>query len=157
MGNIEPILQAFELAGMRITRPRRAMAEQVVVWGTSEKDFSCEDLWHAVQEQYPWIGRATAYRTVQILREFGFVDRVSFSNGNERYHVIAYGMHHHHLTCEQCHRIVEIDFCLPQAVLNDIVSQSGFVLSGHRLELFGYCSQCQQTPPVLSRVESVRR
>jgi Fur family transcriptional regulator, ferric uptake regulator len=140
---LEQVLGAFEAAGMRTTRPRRAMAEQLVAWGAAEKEFSSEDLWHAVQERAPWVGRATAYRTVQVLQDLGFLDRVTFADGTERYHVVAAGQHHHHLTCEQCHRVVPVDACIAPSTFEAMARQSGFAISGHRLEIFGRCPDCQ--------------
>ena len=138
------MLGAFEAAGMRTTRPRRAMAEQLAAWCAAEKEFSSEDLWHAVQEKAPLVGRATAYRTVQLLQNLGFLDRVTFADGTERYHVVAIGdQHHHHLTCEVCHRIVPVDACIAPAAFEAMARQSGFAISGHRLEIFGRCPDCQ--------------
>jgi len=139
----EQIMTAIDKAGLRATRPRRAMARQLVMWAQAEKDFTSEELWSAVQETAPWIGRATAFRTVQLLLEFGFLDRVQFADGTERYHVVTPGEHHHHLTCEQCHRVVAVDACLAPDALNVIAQKSGFAISGHRLEIFGVCAQCQ--------------
>jgi Fur family ferric uptake transcriptional regulator len=141
------IMEAFERAGMRTTRPRRAMAEQIVAWGAAGQEFSSEDLWHAVQEKAPWVGRATAYRTVQLLQEFGFLDRVTFADGTERYHVVSEGEHHHHLTCETCHRVVEVEACIAPDVFAAVAAQSGFALSGHRVEIFGRCPACQAAQP----------
>jgi Fur family transcriptional regulator, ferric uptake regulator len=138
------ILRAFEEADMRTTRPRRAMAEQIIAWGEAGHEFSSEDLWHAVQTAVPWVGRATAYRTVQILQGFGFLDRVTFADGTERYHVISEGEHHHHLTCEGCHRVVEVETCIPSEQLAAVAARSGFAISGHRVEIFGRCPACQR-------------
>jgi Fur family transcriptional regulator, ferric uptake regulator len=138
------MVAALEVAGLRPTRPRKAMIDQIAAWAVADKDFTSEELWHAAQERAPWIGRSTAFRTVELLTEFGFLDRVTFADGSERYHVVQPGTHHHHLTCEQCHRIVDVDACLPAALLDGIAQTSGFALSGHRLELFGQCPDCQQ-------------
>ena len=141
--SLQQVIGAFDAAGMRTTRPRRAMAEQIVRWGAAGQEFSSEDLWHAVQEQAPWVGRATAYRTVQILQAFGFLDRVTFADGTERYHVITEGEHHHHLTCDTCHRVVEIEACIPPETFVAVAQASGFAISGHRVEIFGRCALCQ--------------
>ncbi|MBA3825042.1 MAG: transcriptional repressor [Ktedonobacterales bacterium] len=140
---LDQVIGAFEAAGMRATRPRRAMAAQIVTWGAADQEFSSEDLWHAVQEQAPWVGRATAYRTVQILQDFGFLDRVTFADGTERYHVISAGEHHHHLTCETCHRVVEVEACIAPEAFAAVAQASGFAISGHRVEIFGRCPTCQ--------------
>jgi Fur family transcriptional regulator, ferric uptake regulator len=140
----EQMVAALEAAGLRPTRPRSAMIDQIAAWSVAGKDFTSEELWHAAQERAPWVGRSTAFRTVELLTEFGFLDRVTFADGSERYHAVQPGTHHHHLTCELCHRVVDIDTCLPTSLLDGIAHASGFTLSGHRLELFGRCPDCRQ-------------
>jgi len=49
------------------------------------------------------------------------------------------GNHHHHLTCTQCHRVVEIDVCLPVEQLTAISNQTNFDIEGHSLTIFGRC------------------
>ena len=137
------MVAALEHAGLRPTRPRNALIEQIAEWATVGKDFSSEELWHATQDRAPWIGRATAFRTVELLTALGFLDRVTFADGSERYHPVHPGTHHHHLTCAQCHRIVSIDACLPAQLLEKVERQSGFAISGHRVELFGRCPSYQ--------------
>ena len=137
------MVAALEHAGLRPTRPRNALIEQIAEWAIVGKDFSSEELWHATQERFPWIGRATAFRTVELLTELGFLDRVTFADGSTRYHPVQPGTHHHHLTCAQCHRVVSIDACLPVQLLETVERQSGFAISGHRVELFGLCPSCQ--------------
>ena len=138
------MMAALENAGLRSTRPRNAIMEQVDQWAKDGKDFSSEELWHATKERAPWIGRATAFRTVELLSALGFLDRVTFADGSERYHPVQPGTHHHHLTCSECHRIVSVDACLPPQLLEKVERQSGFAISGHRVELFGCCPSCQE-------------
>jgi Fe2+ or Zn2+ uptake regulation protein len=138
------IRTAFDDAGLRHTRPRQALAEQVARYAAAHDHFTGEDLWRAAQQEDPGVGRATAFRLVEVLVGMGLLDRVAFSDGTERYHAVAPGEHHHHLTCECCHKIVEVDTCLSARQLNDIARRAGFALSGHRIELFGRCPDCQR-------------
>ena len=140
----QEMITALEQAGLRSTRPRNAIIEQIAEWAAEGKDFSSEELWHATQQRAPWIGRATAFRTVELLNALGFLDRVTFADGSERYHSVHPGTHHHHLTCAECHRVVAIDACLPNQLLEKVERQSGFAISGHRVELFGRCPSCQE-------------
>jgi Fur family transcriptional regulator, ferric uptake regulator len=137
------MVAALEQAGLRSTRPRSAIIDQIAEWATQGKDFSSEELWHATQVRAPWIGRATVFRTVELLTALNFLDRVTFADGSERYHPVQPGTHHHHLTCAECHRVVAIDACLPRQLLEKVERQSGFTISGHRLELYGSCPSCQ--------------
>lgn len=59
---------AMEAAGLRVMRPRQALVEQIAAWACDGKDFTSETLWHSVQEQAPWVGRATVFRTIEVLQ-----------------------------------------------------------------------------------------
>lgn len=139
----QQIILAMEQAGLRKTQPRQMIAEQVADWGNAEVHFTAEDLWQAAHAKAPCVSRATAFRTVEVLTSLGFLDRISFADGTEQYHAVAPGTHHHHLTCEVCHRVVAIDLCLAPGQLEQIAQATGFALSAHRMELFGRCPQCQ--------------
>jgi Fur family transcriptional regulator, ferric uptake regulator len=137
--------KAIEAAGLRVTRPRQILVEQIALWAEEDQDFTGEALWHAVQQSNPWLGRSTVFRTIDLLTQLGFLDRISFADGSERYHAVAPGSHHHHLTCERCHRVVEIDACISPELLKHVAQETGFTVTGHRLELFGQCPYCQRS------------
>ncbi|HEY7127139.1 MAG TPA: Fur family transcriptional regulator [Ktedonobacterales bacterium] len=141
--NLTTILTALDQAGFSKTRPRQAIAEQVAAWAAEGRDFTIEDLWHAAQQRAPGLGRATTFRTVEVLAELGLLDRVAFAAGPEHYHCVQPGSHHHHLTCERCHRVVEVNACVALDQFVQAAREAGFVLSSHRIELFGRCPECQ--------------
>ncbi len=143
----DEIRSAFEAMGLRNTRPRRLIAEKLAQLARAGDEFATEDLWHVLQREDPRLGRATVFRTVEALLERGLLDRVEFADGKWRYRVCG-SAHHHHLTCVQCRRVVEVDACLPPEMLNRIASDSNFALEGHAVELFGRCAECRalQTP-----------
>lgn len=141
----DAMLDAMERQGLRRTRPRQALVALVAQWGRAGVDFTAESLWRAVREDAPDVGRATVFRTIEALTSLGLLDRVSFADGAERYHAVPPGAHHHHhLTCDICHRVVNIEVCLPEKALSEVARRAGFALSGHRVELFGRCARCQK-------------
>jgi Fur family ferric uptake transcriptional regulator len=101
-------------------------------------------LWQDVQARDPQaqVGRATVYRAVDLLLRAGLLDRVPLADGTHRFRVCG-AMHHHHVTCTQCQRIVEVDACLPAELLSAIAASTDFAIEGHALELFGLCPQCR--------------
>jgi Fur family ferric uptake transcriptional regulator len=140
---IETILTAFEDMGLRNTRPRRLMAERLASLAASATDFSTDELWQELKQIDPRLGRATVYRTVEVLLNQGVLDRVEFADGTHRYRVCGGSGHHHHVTCTRCHRVIEVETCLPSAVFAAIASQTNFDLEGHSIELFGRCEACR--------------
>ena len=138
----EKIYAAFDEVSQRNTRPRRLIADRLIELAARGEDFTTDDLWQELRQIEPKMGRATVFRAVEKLVDMGLLDRIEFADGTHRYRVCG-GTHHHHLTCTHCHRVVEIDLCLPQEQLLAIAHQTKFDLEGHALTLFGRCENCR--------------
>lgn len=136
------ILAAFDEISQRNTRPRRLIAERLVELAKQGDDFTTDDLWQELRVLEPTIGRATVFRSIEKLVDKRLLNRIEFADGSHHYRVCG-DSHHHHLTCTQCHRIVEVDLCLPEEQLHAIGDQTNFEIEGHALSLFGRCSSCR--------------
>ncbi len=136
------IYAAFDELSQRNTRPRKLIAERLITLADNGADFTTDDLWQELRQSEPRIGRATVFRSVEKLVDKGLLDRVEFADGTHHYRVCG-GTHHHHLTCTQCHRVIEVDLCLPHEQLDAIGAQNNFSIEGHSLSIFGRCKTCQ--------------
>src|SRR5450759_3514793 len=88
----------FDDLGLRTKRARRRTVGRRGLLAASGSAFPTEDLWRELQAVDPGIGRATVYRTVELLQREGLLDRVAFSNGTHRYRLCG-DSHHHHVNC----------------------------------------------------------
>ena len=138
------IQAAFARDGLRNSRPRRLIAQQLAGRAAQGVDFTAEELWHDLQGFDTQLGRATVFPAVDTLREQGILDRVMFADGTHRYRLCGDQQHHHHVTCTECHRVVLVDACLSKATFSSIAEQTGFALEGHSLDLFGRCGDCRR-------------
>ena len=139
----EKIQLAFDEISQRNTRPRKLIADKLIELSQSGETFSTDDLWQELRESDSHIGRATVFRSVEKLVETGVLDRIDYADGSHRYRVCG-DHHHHHLTCVQCHSVLDIDFCLHKGSLSSIEQQTHFDIEGHTLTLFGRCEKCQE-------------
>ena len=142
----EKIHAAFIAMSQRHTRPRRIIEERIIELAKSGANFTIDDLWQSIREIEPRLGRATVYRAVETLVNLGLLNRVEFADGIHHYRVCDDG-HHHHLTCIQCRRVVEVDICVPTELLTAVTNQTNFSIEGHSLTLFGRCSTCRNDQP----------
>src|SRR6266508_4048759 len=55
-------------------------------------------------------------------------------------------LHHHHLVCERCGRVEEIDACEVQPWAERAARRRGFAITGHQADIFGLCPNCQAPP-----------
>ena len=138
----DKIRAAFDEVSQRHTRPRRLIADRLVELAASGANFTIDELWQEMRELDPHLGRATVYRSVEKLVTMGLLDRVEFADGTHHYRVCGEN-HHHHLTCTQCHRVVEVDACLPVDQLKAIGHKTNFDIEGHSITLFGRCESCR--------------
>lgn len=139
----EKIYAVFDQECQRNTRPRRLIAERLVELAKSGGDFSVDDLWQDLRQQEPRLGRATVYRSVEMLVNAGLLDRIEFADGTHRYRVCGGDEHHHHLTCTICHCVVDVDVCIPPEQFAQLSALTNFSIEGHSITLFGRCSSCR--------------
>lgn len=138
MSDKTAIVTALDRAGLRVTEPRRSLAALIA---GQDGHFTAADLVEAAQAQRLGIGRATVFRTLEVLEELGAVERLDLPSGEHAY-VGCEPTHHHHLVCSRCGRTDEIEDAGLRAVVGDVARRTGYRIDDHRLELFGVCPTC---------------
>jgi Fur family transcriptional regulator, ferric uptake regulator len=134
-----PFARALDRAGYRLTAPRSAVTDLI---DARVGHFTAAELAEDALAQRLGIGRATIFRTLDVLLELGSVERIDLPSGEHAY-VVCEPVHHHHVVCSGCGRTTDIDDAGLRAVVRDIARRTGFRVDDHRLELFGLCAACQ--------------
>lgn len=144
MPTAETIIEAFDAAGYRVTAPRRVLAGLI---GRRAGHFTAEDLVTESQRRRLGVGRATVFRSLEVLAELGVVERLDLPSGGHAF-VACESAHHHHVVCSRCGRSSDVADSGLAAIIADVGRRSGYRIESHRLELFGLCPSCQaQTSP----------
>lgn len=87
------------------------------------------------------INLSTVYRTLNILTEKNVLLKILKGDGTAAYELNK-SSHNHYITCCKCNCSKLIDSC-PLKELNDTVTKkTGFMVTGHSLQLTGICSEC---------------
>ncbi|MFP5342287.1 MAG: Fur family transcriptional regulator [Candidatus Limnocylindria bacterium] len=134
-----PFLDSLDRSAYRMTAPRRAVAQLVA---DQDGHFSAADLVASARARRLGVGRATIFRTLDILGELDLVERIDLPSGEHAY-VACEPSHHHHVVCSRCGRSQDVDDAGLRAVVRDVARRTGFRVDEHRLELFGLCPDCQ--------------
>lgn len=130
------VLRMLQDDGLRITAPRRTIVRTIAA---RHEPFTAEQL----VEELPEVGRATVYRTLDVLAGGHWLARIHRDEGEHAY--IPASPHSHHLVCTRCGTSVDFDTCDLDGLLVQLGQRTGFAIQGHALEAFGLCQQCQQT------------
>ena len=75
--------------GLKVTRQRLLVLS--VLEQNNGSHMTAEDIYELVSEDYPEIGLATVYRTLQLLWDMQLVDRISFDDGCVRSDIFLRG------------------------------------------------------------------
>ena len=127
--------------GLPVTPQREVVAD--VVFGSREH-LSVEDIEARLKERGERIGKATIYRTMEILVRSGLVEDHDFGDGFRRYeHLFGQQPLHEHLVCTECRKVIEFQRPEIERIQEQVAAEHGFLPTRHRLEIYGLCSDCQ--------------
>jgi|ERR1051326_202758 Fe2+ or Zn2+ uptake regulation protein len=131
------LLRRLGDAGERMTGPReivvRALVAQPGVINPEALSY----------ELHPdGVGRATVYRTLDLLERYGMLARVHV-DGCHGYTLCDEG-HHHHLLCSSCNAVLPVDATGVEAEILRLADELKFRVDTHTLEFAGLCEACQK-------------
>lgn len=124
---------------MRLTGPRRAVAQLI---DAQRGHFTAAGLVAAAASRTPAIGRATVFRTLDLLETLGRLERLDLPDGGHAY-VVCEPAHHHHAVCDGCGATAAVDDHALIDAVAEIERHTGWTIDAHRLELYGRCPGCR--------------
>ncbi len=123
----------------KITRNRLDLIDIIANY---KKHFEIEELVSYIQSTQKLASRATIYRTVKLLIEFGIIKEIIKQNNKTIYEFYTQEEHHDHLICVSCGKIIEFLNEDIEKLQEEICKKHNFSPTYHRLEIFGLCEQC---------------
>ncbi len=114
--------------------------------------FSAKDIYTSLHHQFPRLGLATVYRTLELLTHIGFLTRLITADGQNRYEFKPPlpENHHHHLICLRCGQIwdttdfVQEEVDLVHKMEKAIREKHRFLIADHQMAFYGFCPHCQK-------------
>ncbi|MCG6154212.1 Fur family transcriptional regulator [Rubinisphaera margarita] len=129
---------------MRLTPEREIIVDEVF---DNHEHFDAEELSERLRASgRKRVSRSTVYRTLESMESAGLIRKVARPNGSEIWeHDYGYPQHDH-LICRKCGELQEFHNDEIKAILETVADKMGFFMDGHRLEVFGLCSNCRRAP-----------
>ncbi|MDO8636748.1 MAG: Fur family transcriptional regulator [Dehalococcoidia bacterium] len=138
-GGIKNTVDTLRQRGLRLT-PQRKIVFSVLE--SSEGHLSAEEIYSRVQAKSPKINISTVYRNLETLKQLGLITVTDLGEGRLRYHYGEKG-HHHHLICEKCGAVLELDESLLRPLKKELRRQYDFEADLSHLAIFGRCQKCR--------------
>ncbi len=124
--------------------PHRMTKQRQQVIGalrSARRYLTAKELHERMRGRRPRIGLATIYRTLEALRQMGWVSTSAQQHGEAAY-LWCTSEHHHHAVCKRCGRVDDVP-CRALPNYEKILSRGlGFAVTEHQLEFFGVCARC---------------
>src|SRR5260221_4256434 len=138
--NYSASVQALRNAGYKLTSPRLTILDLL---DKSGGHVTSSELLSLVDERDPSIGRASVFRTLDLMTKLGII-WTSVQGGSTIHYMLMPGGHHHHIICTRCHKLIEFNDCRLSTLIASVEKEYGVQVEGHLLELFGLCPDCRE-------------
>jgi Fur family ferric uptake transcriptional regulator len=109
----------------------------------AESHISAEEIYEQIRAKFPGVNISTVYRTLELLKKLELVTKSDLGDGILRYHHADKG-HHHHLVCQKCGRVFEVDESVLDSLRGALVREYGFMPDLHHMVIIGHCLECQK-------------
>lgn len=140
----ENFKQILKEKGLKITRQRIRVLEAMA--SCEDKHLTAEEIYEIVKADFPEIGLATVYRTIQLLVELDLVESIQLGDGYVRYEIGKFdgeeAHHHHHLVCLECGKVISFWDDLLDELEERIMESASFQVINHEVKFYGYCKEC---------------
>ncbi len=135
-------LAAFEQncrrRGLALTIQRRAVFSELA----ERRDHPTADqVYEALRARLPGLSRTTVYRVLETLVSQGFARKVQHAGTAVRFDAMT--ERHHHLVCERCGRLADLDDALVPSLPLPDPRKTGFQVRDYSISFTGLCKSCR--------------
>ena len=90
---------------------------------------------------------STIYRILAAFEEKGYVEKTVWMEDGSVVYSINRGEHKHYAICLECHKRMPLQSC-PFAHIHLEKDTGDFIITSHKLELYGYCKDCKEVEKI---------
>ncbi len=135
----ESNLNIFKDNQIKNTKQRSVILD---ILKNSEESLTAEEVFLLAKDIDETISLSTIYRTLTLFVEKNLLIKMSSIEENLAKYSLNKADHAHYLVCLGCKEKIEINYC-PLSVYEEKLEETyNFEITGHKLEIFGYCQKC---------------
>lgn len=127
-------------AGMKWTKQRKAVYD---ILEQANEPLSAVQIYNRLEKsEQEAFAVSTVYRILTAFEEQHFVTKTTWIGDGTVVYELNRGGHTHYAVCLECHKRIPLEHC-PFAHLHLEQETGDFTITGHKLELYGYCKDCK--------------
>lgn len=135
-------------AGYRLTPQREVVLE---VLSETREHLTAREILRRARRRLPRLHKSAVYRALDVLTHLSLVNPIDVGQGEIQYELNTQP-HHHHLVCQQCGKITDVDGQAFNALDTLLRAEYGFAPFLFHFAIFGVCRECQRQAKKNTRV-----
>jgi Fur family ferric uptake transcriptional regulator len=151
--HVEALRQGLRENKYKLTRPRQTVLDIVA---NADHHLTAAEVYQKAKSRYSQLGFTTVYRTLDLLVELGYLQRIHLEEGCHSYAPAAQ-VHGHQLVCSNCGRTQEFADCDLEPLIQSLQAKTGYKINVHMLELMGRCPACQTKPTLRAKPNAAKK
>lgn len=140
MENCDEFRDILKQEGLKYTKHRASIMK---VLTESGQPLGAEQVFLALQEKGVNVNLSTVYRILESLASKGLIIKISIGSDTKALFELNRMEHKHHLICMKCKKMLSVDGCPFEEYEKLLQNKMGFDVTGHKLEIYGYCDKCK--------------
>jgi Fe2+ or Zn2+ uptake regulation protein len=133
-------LRALRSAGLRVTKPRRAM----LIWLAEHPHSTAEAISAGLRENVVAVSTQAVYDMLSVCTVAGLLRRIEPAGHPARFERRV-GDNHHHVVCRRCGRTEDIDRVIGTQPCLTPADEQGFAVDEAEVVFWGVCPTCKSS------------
>jgi Fur family ferric uptake transcriptional regulator len=125
---------------LRMSHPRLLVYQELF---SAIRPLSPQELYQNLLKKEKRVGLTSIYRSLELFESLGMVFKL-MNGSNVKYKLCELEDHHHHIVCKNCGNVVEINFCDISIWSEKVTESTGYEVTDHQLNFYGFCKECQK-------------
>ncbi|MHB8125680.1 MAG: Fur family transcriptional regulator [Desulfitobacteriaceae bacterium] len=127
--------------GVKNTKHRNAI---LGILEQSKTPVTAEEIFLSLKENHTSIWLSTVYRTLEILTSKELVVKSTIMGHDKARYEFNHNEHKHHVICVCCQKMISFLDCPIEEYEKNLKEKIDFIVTGHKLEIYGYCQECSK-------------
>jgi Fur family ferric uptake transcriptional regulator len=137
--NIELFKNLFKEKNLSLSHPRLLIYQEL---SNALSPLSPLEIYQNLLKRKRRVGLTSIYRSLDLFESLGIAFKIA--NGSAvKYKLCELEDHHHHIVCKTCGHVVELDFCDISGWSKKVTESTGYEVTDHQLNFYGYCRKCK--------------
>lgn len=124
-------------------KPTRHRLEIMDMFLSTHSPISAEEIYNRLIKKAVLINLSTVYRNLEVLENKNIIRTVILNGTDKTLFELNESDHKHYFVCLACKKMLPIMHCPLETYEQQLIQEKGFEVTGHRLDIYGYCQDCK--------------